>query len=199
MDYVRRFLQDKPPMEEAEAAWQQLISPYRATNNIVGCCSAFLRAAEISKPSLYLISNMANSLNKEHEVIEKMDVAERAALFKPLARLMELSLSSASATDLSRLSWLHLHAGDERRALDIAELGLQRDPDNRTVRTFVDKLSWNSGQPSVPDQAMFRRATNSPATARTHGIGSRLYYASPRLPGHSAGEQRESDQRPKTE
>ena len=85
--------------------------------------------------------NMANSLNKEREVIEKMDVAERAALFKPLARLMELSLSSASATDLSRLAWLHLHAGDEQRALDIAELGLERDPDNLYCQNLVEKLS----------------------------------------------------------
>jgi hypothetical protein len=140
-DYVRHFLEEKPPMEEAEAAWRRLMDIYRATNNIVGCCSAFLRAAEISEPPLYLISNMANLLNTEREVIDKMDVAERAALFKPLARLMEGSLSSASATDLSRLAWLHLHAGDGRRALDIAELGLQRDPDNLHCQNLVDKLS----------------------------------------------------------
>jgi NB-ARC domain len=140
-DYVRHFLEDKPPNEEAEAAWQRLISLYRATNNIVGCCSAFLRAGDISKPPLHVISNMANSLNNEREVIERMDVAERAALFKPLARLMEGSLSLASATDLSRLAWLHLHAGDAQRALDIAEFGLQRDPDNLHCQNLVDKLS----------------------------------------------------------
>ena len=140
-DYVRHFLEEKPAMEEAEAAWRRLMDIYRATNNIVGCCSAFLRAAEISEPPLYLIGNMANLLNTEREVIDKMDVAERAALFKPLARLMEGSLSSASATDLSRLAWLHLHAGDGRRALDIAELGLQRDPDNLHCQNLVDKLS----------------------------------------------------------
>lgn len=140
-DYIRHFLEGKPPKDEAEAAWQRLMTIYRATNNIVGCCSAFLRAAEISEPPIYLISNMANLLNKEREVIDKMDVGQRAALFKPLARLMEISLSSASATDLSRLAWLHLHAGDERRALDVAELGLERDPYNPYCRNLVDKLA----------------------------------------------------------
>jgi hypothetical protein len=113
---------------------------YRENNNIVGCCSSFLRAAEMSKPPLYLISSMANLLNREREVIDKMDLAQRAALFKPLARLMEASLSSASATDLSRLAWLYLHVGDERRAFDVAEIGLERDPDNLYCQNLVDKL-----------------------------------------------------------
>jgi hypothetical protein len=69
------------------------------------------------------------------------DGVERAAVFKPSARLMEGSPSSASATDLSRLAWLHLHAGDQRRALDMAELGLQRDQDHMYCQNLVDKLS----------------------------------------------------------
>jgi hypothetical protein len=138
--YVRRFLEEKPPAEKAQIAWQRLINVYRATNNVVGGCSAFLRAAEISEPPFYQISNMANWLNTEREVIEKLDVAERGALFKPMARLMEGYLQAASATDLSRLAWLHLHAGDGRRALEVAEIGLRREPDHLYCQRLVDKL-----------------------------------------------------------
>jgi hypothetical protein len=140
-NYVRRFLEEKPPAEEAQTAWQRLITIYRATNNVAGGCSAFLRAAEISEPSLYQISNMANWLNGEREIIDQMDVAERGALFKPLARLMEGHLQAASATDLSRLAWLHLHAGDRLRACEVADRGLQRDPDNLFCQRLVEKLA----------------------------------------------------------
>jgi hypothetical protein len=99
-----------------------------------------LRAAEINEPSLYQISNMANWLNGEREIIDNMDVAERGALFKPLARLMERHLPGATGTDLSRLAWLHLHAGDRLRAFEVADLGLQRDPDNLFCQRLVEKL-----------------------------------------------------------
>jgi hypothetical protein len=139
--YVRRFLEEKPPVEEAREAWQRLIDIYRATNNVVGGCGAFLRAAEITEPPLQQISNMANWVNTERDLIATMDVAERGVLFKPLARLMEAHLPAASATDLSRLAWLHLHAGDQGRALDVAELGLRRDPNNLHCQRLVDRIT----------------------------------------------------------
>jgi hypothetical protein len=142
--YLRRFLEEESAGEDAQAAWQQLIAIYRATGNVVGGCSAFLRAAGLSDPPLYQITSMANWLNGERELIEKMDVPERGALFKPLARLLEGYIKVASATDLSRLAWLHLHAGDGRRALEVAELGLTRDPENRHCQGLVEKLTTQS-------------------------------------------------------
>jgi hypothetical protein len=139
--YLRCFLEEESSGDDAQAAWQQLIAIYRATGNVVGGCSAFLRAAEISDPPLYQITSMASWLNSERELIDKMDVSERGALFKPLARLLEGNIKMASATDLSRLAWLHLHAGDGRRALEVAELGLERDPENRYCQGLVDKLT----------------------------------------------------------
>ena len=106
----------------------------------MGGCSAFLKAAETMDPPLYEISSIANWLNNAAQVKEKLDVADRGALFKPLARLMEENLPNASATDLSRLSWLHLHAGDAPRALEFAELGLEREPDNIYCQRLVAKL-----------------------------------------------------------
>jgi hypothetical protein len=89
---------------------------------------------------LYEISGVANWLNSERDVIDKMDVAERGALFKPLARLMERHLPTASATDLSRLAWLHLHAGDVQRALMVAQIGMERDPENQHCQRLVENL-----------------------------------------------------------
>lgn len=139
-EYVRRYLQVQPPAAEAAIAWQRLVSLYRIGDDVMGGCSAFLKAAETTEPPLYEISAIANWLNNAAQVKEELDVADRGALFKPLARLMEQYLPEASATDLSRLSWLHLHAGNAQRALHFAELGLEREPGNIYCQRLVARL-----------------------------------------------------------
>jgi len=140
-EYVRRFLEEQPNSQDSHAAWQRLVRLYRATNDIIGASSAFVRAAQIIMPPLDQISSLANELNKERELIETMEVVERGAVFRPMARLMERYLSGASATDLSRLAWLHLHAGDQERARVVAEQGLERDPTNLYCQRLADKLT----------------------------------------------------------
>jgi hypothetical protein len=139
-EYVGRFLEEKPKPADAQAAWRRLVAIYRSNGNVVGGCSAFLRAAEDSNPPLNEISNMARWLNGDREVMERMDVDERSALFEPMARLMEKHIDRASATDLSRLAWLHLHAGNKRRALEFAKLGLRREPDHLYCDRLVRRL-----------------------------------------------------------
>ncbi len=83
---------------------------------------------------------MANWLNTAPQLREEMDTVERAALCRPLARLMEMRLGDASATDLSRLAWLYLHSGDDSRALVVADLGLEREADNIYCQRLVTRL-----------------------------------------------------------
>ena len=94
----------------------------------------------ISEPPLKEMSRIANWLNNAQEVMDSTDVVQRSALFKPLAALMEANLEDASATDLSRLAWLHLHSGDRHRALDIANMGLRRDSENIQCQRLAAKL-----------------------------------------------------------
>ena len=138
---TRRFLESGPGDAEARAAWQRLVTLYQGMGDVVGGCGAFLRAAEYSMPPLDDVSLIANWLNTAPEVKSEMVVAERRALFMPLARLMEVQIADASATDLSRLAWLYLHSGDDERALEIAELGLKREPGNFYCRRLVAKLA----------------------------------------------------------
>lgn len=139
-EWVRRYLETQPPADQARAAWQRLVVLYRSVGDVIGGCSAFLNAAEIIEPPLNQVSTMANWLNAS-EIKDSLDVVERSALFKPLARLMEAHLEGASAADLSRLAWLHLHCGDDQRALDVANLGLERDPKNIHCQRLVAKLA----------------------------------------------------------
>jgi hypothetical protein len=138
---VRRYLETQPPSVEAVGTWQRLVFLYRAMGDVIGGCGAFLKAAEMSDPPLNEISSMANWLNNSPEAKDGVDLVDRKALFKPFARLIEALLPEASATDLSRLAWLHLHSGDQRRALEVAEIGLRRDPDNAHCQRLVAKLT----------------------------------------------------------
>ena len=108
--------------------------------DVIGGCSAFLQAAKLADPPLDEISLMANWLNNSSEVKDTMDVVERGTLFKPLAGLLEENLAKATATDLSRLAWLYLHCGDDSRALDVANLGLQREPENLYCQRLAANL-----------------------------------------------------------
>ncbi len=140
-DYVRRFLESKPNEEDACKAWQKLINLYRAVGDIRGACNAVLRLAETTEPTLDLLSSTANWLNSDRSLIETTDVSDRQTLFKPLARLLEQHIKVASATDLARLAWLHLHAGDQARALEVAEIGLAKEPTNPYCLRLVEKLA----------------------------------------------------------
>lgn len=143
-EYVRRYLESKPNPAEAGIAWQRLLSLYRATGDALGGCGAFLKAAESMEPPLYEVSEMANWLNTSPGMKDGVEVTDRSTIFKPLARLMEGRLVEASATDLSRLAWLHLHSGDTRRSLEVAELGLERDSSNIYCQRLAAKLREES-------------------------------------------------------
>ena len=145
-EYIRRFLEQNPQAESAQDAWQRLFALYEAANDIIGACTAFLNVAQTSSPPLFQISNMANLLNNERTLIDSTAVVERATVFGPMAQLLEKHLARASATDLSRLAWLHLHRGDQKRAREIADLGLQRDPSNVHCQRLCEKLAQNSWQ-----------------------------------------------------
>jgi hypothetical protein len=138
---IRRYLESHPPSNQIGAAWQRLVPLYRSMGDVMGGCAAFLKAAESLTPPLNEISSMANWLNQASDIIADMDIDDRRVLFTPLARLMEARLVEATATDLSRLAWLHLHAGNDQRALEVAELGLEREPDNIHCGRLVIKLS----------------------------------------------------------
>ena len=142
-EYIRRFLEQSPQGEEAYMAWMRLVYLYRrmgGVGGVVGSCSAFLSAAEIREPDIDEISNTANYVNSNREIINEMDAVQRSALLNPLAKLMEKHRDIATARDLSRLAWLYLHSGDKNLALKTAKEGLQSEPGNDFCQRLVDRL-----------------------------------------------------------
>ena len=140
-EYVRMYLQAEPNGEEAYNAWRDLESLYRQVDDAVAGCGAFIRAAEISEPPLERLSAMANWLNGSDRARQNLTLDERAAVFLPLAGLMEKHLKEATSTDLSRLGWLYLNTGDVGRAREIAELGISKDRTNMHCTRLLERLT----------------------------------------------------------
>ena len=73
-----------------------------------------------------------------------MDAMDKRSVLGSLASLMEQRLGECSATDLSRLAWLHLHAGDTVRARELSERGLEREPGNIYCEKLYSKLRYEA-------------------------------------------------------
>ena len=136
--YLRRFLEGQPG-DRAGDVWRRLVDVCRESDDVVGSCSAFLNVANVEGPRLEEISNMANYVNSS-DAIRDMDPNQRAGLLRPLAGMFGKYMHMASAVDLSRLAWLHLHIGDFESARKIALLGIERQPENLHCRRLIARL-----------------------------------------------------------
>lgn len=139
--YIERFLQSESTKGDALTAWSDLQSLYQRMDDEIAECEAFIKSAEISDPPFERISSMANRLNKSQSARNNLTSDDRATVFLPLARLMEIRIEEASATDLSRLGWLYLNSNEPKRAKEIAEHGLEKDPTNIHCARLIDRLS----------------------------------------------------------
>lgn len=138
---LRRFLEADPNSASASRIWERLGKLYRAASDVFAACDAFARAFSGREVRCYEISNIANWLNNQRDAFSAYDVSERRSVIAPLAALMDDRISEANATDLSRLAWLHLHAGDDRRSEVVARLGLQLDPENIHCQRLMERLT----------------------------------------------------------
>ncbi len=143
---IQRFLQSNPTQEESLIAWRDLQSLYRRMGDELSECEAFIRMAEISNPPIERISAMANRLNSSQSARNNFASDDRAAVFLPLARLMEAHINEASATDLSRLGWLYLNSGEVTRAKEMAEFGAKKDPTNIHCVRLMERLCQRGNQ-----------------------------------------------------
>ena len=137
---VRRFLETDPDIEAARPAWERLASIYRRSDNFAGAADAYVRFCSYPDTSPETLSNVAHWLNNNRLPINSDDPLERNLPFEALIKIMEPRLKEGDANYLSRLAWLHLHVGDSKRARELAEMGLGKDPDHRHSERLVRRL-----------------------------------------------------------
>ena len=142
--YVRSFL-GAADVSEHYAAWMKLAYLCQETDDARGEVHALCEAALVQSWDRDALSNIANRLNKRIRVMRdrQLDDAwsvEVRDLIQPVITEMENQIKAFSATECSRLAWLYLNVGNPNRALDVAKIGLEKEPTNQFCDGLVEKL-----------------------------------------------------------
>ena len=142
--YVRSFLETAEVPERLEA-WLKLADLCGSSEDPVGEVHALCEAALLPTSDQEDLGRFANRLNsrirdlKDHSIGDAWSGEVRELLGRVIER-MERQLKGLSATNCSRLAWLHLNVGSVGRALDVARIGIERDPSNGYCQGLISKL-----------------------------------------------------------
>ena len=143
-EYLRRFLERAAPNERQDV-WLRLADLCQSTNDVVGEVHAVSETAllpTVTPERLGLLANRLNSRIRELKGarIEDAWSAEVRALLSRVIEAMEKRVPDLSATNCSRLAWLHLNIGNEDRARDVARIGMEREPNNEYCQNLLRRL-----------------------------------------------------------
>jgi len=137
---AKRYIEDVEADDPAAAykGWMRLAELARKEEDRLQELLSFVEAG-VCSDSIDAISDVANRVNfllSDH----LPDSDEKRQLVSRLSVEMERRLSSASATDCSRLAWLYLHMGQDHEARRVTSVGLDLDGNNRYCRALATRL-----------------------------------------------------------
>ena len=143
-EYLKRFIVSASGAEKA-SAWERLADLRSKDGDAIGEVQALCEAAEFSGASLRKLSGYANRVNNVVFGNPQMRItatwlADREMLLGRLVAALEKRRNSLSATDCSRLAWLHVNAGNAERGIDIARMGAEKDPANEYCARFLERF-----------------------------------------------------------
>lgn len=135
--YIEEVQADGDPAD-AYKGWMRLAElSRRAADRLQELLS--LVEAGVCSDSIDAISDVANRVNSLlSDYLPDSD--DKRHLVSRLSVEMERRLSTASATDCSRLAWLYLHMGRDQDARRVTGVGLSLDANNRYCRALATRL-----------------------------------------------------------
>ncbi|MYC24500.1 MAG: hypothetical protein F4X56_01110 [Gammaproteobacteria bacterium] len=142
--YLKAYL-ETADMAEKEQAWDRLLDLYAELHDTVGEVHALCEIALLPTSNFVKVSNVANQLNSrirdlKDQRIEDAWSYEVKELLQEVINVLERSIDKLSATDCSRLAWLHLNVGNRERARDVAKIGLKHQSDNEHCHRIIKYL-----------------------------------------------------------
>lgn len=143
LEVLGQYLEAGPSSEEQQKTLEIVAQIYRRRKDWLGYIDANVRIAELPDADIVTISGAANtfnSVNKELDPHQKRDFVRR------LIAVMESKIIGGEATDCSRLAWLFLQDGNEKRAQEVAQAGLRLDPENEFCLNLIHKLNGAKGR-----------------------------------------------------
>lgn len=144
MQYIRSFLQDAK-LPEKRSAWSKLERLYRMDAEMMGEIQSICEGALLPTTDDQTLSDDINRLNYRIHFYKNRGhgFSMPAEVRNNLSRVAEHlynRISLISSTDCSRLAWLFVNAGNIDRGLDIARLGLEKDPSDEHCIRFIEKF-----------------------------------------------------------
>ena len=142
--YLRSFL-ESATSKERQSAWERLAELCEMSGDTLGEVHAMCEVALLPTSTHLVLGNVANRLNNrirelKDQSIEDAWSPEVGELLSKVIQAMENCLRELSATNCSRLAWLHLNVGNRDRALDVALIGKTKDPLNHYCQKLIDRL-----------------------------------------------------------
>ena len=120
---------DGDPNFPKAAAWQRIAEIRGRSSNVHGQLDALAQVCRQYDTRLDLLSMSANNINSilRHHLVS---VDEKQLLLRDVVAPFSDFTNEMSATDFSRLGWLHMQLGDVAAAAKAAQAGLDLDPNN---------------------------------------------------------------------
>ena len=142
----RRYIESDSTSKSKIFAWRSLASICRTTGDLQGEMQALAELSNSPDLTTDDRSELANSINHIFAIAgrdgtDPFQPEERKYLLGNLILQLETDLARLDPTDLSRLAWLHMHAANSPRALELAERGLNMDGENEHCRKIVTRLN----------------------------------------------------------
>ena len=143
-EYLRNYLGDATTPERL-GAWWKLADLCQLSQDPVGEIHALSEAALLVASDQEELGSLANHLNtrirdfKDRSGMDTWSGKVRGFLERVIGA-MEQRFKQLSATNCSRLAWLHLNVGNQERALDVAKSGVEREPENEHCQNLIRKL-----------------------------------------------------------
>ncbi len=138
---IRKYIEYCSSDAEKYEGWKRLADICQETQDYSSEAQARIELCKIPITPFSVISAVANRINqlfRDRSIFLETD--EKRILVKSLVQVMQSRSAEASANDLSRLSWLYMHLGDEDNARKYAELGIEKDHYNSHCLSLLDKL-----------------------------------------------------------
>ena len=144
-EYLRLFLTSSgAALDARKEAWERLVSICREDEDVLGEIHALTEIALLPGVDGEHIGNVASKLNGVIRRVKQQGRDARSeqvrSYLERVAEVMEKHRSELSATNCSRLAWLHLNIGNQDRALDVAKDGHGRDPANEHCQRLLQRL-----------------------------------------------------------
>ena len=146
-EYLRNYLECASTPEQKHA-WLKMATLCQSTLDQVGEIHALSETALLMASDQEQLGNYATRLNQRIRALKAQGseddwfniVRVVRGFLNRVIQAMEKNFSELSATNCSRLAWLHLNVGSVERALDVARAGIGRDPTNDHCQNLIRKL-----------------------------------------------------------